>query len=117
MEAVIGVQEARPAGGGAGDLHRRLDRLRTRVRRHHRGDAARSAGEQLLGQDTAQERHPELRQVGGSRGQQLVDGRDHVRVIASEREHAVARDQVEVALAVGVDQVRAVAADPGPIEP
>ena len=51
------------------------------------------------------------------RGEHVLHPRDHVRVVAAEREHAVAGDQVEVAVAVGIDQVGAIAADPRPVEP
>ena len=116
VEPVIGVEHARAAGRGARDLDRRLDRLGSRVRRHHRGDAARCARQQLLRQHPAQQRHAELRQVRGFGGEHVLHRRDHVGMVAAEREHPVARDQVEIALTVGVDQMRPIAADPRAVE-
>ena len=63
-----------------------------------------------------QQRHAELRQVAGARGQHLLHRGDRLGVVAPDREHAVAAEQVQVALAGGVDQVRPLAADPGPVE-
>jgi len=48
--------------------------------------------------------------------EQLVQRGDHVGVVAPDREGAVARQQVEVAVALGIDQVRAVTVRPRAIE-
>ena len=58
------------------------------------------AREQLLGEHAAQQRHAELRQVAGARRHHLLHRRDRLGVVAPDREHAVAAEQVEVALAV-----------------
>ncbi len=79
-------------------------------------DARRRAREQLLGEHAAQQRHAELRQVAGARLHHLSHRGDRRGVVAPDREHAVAAEQVEVALAVGVDQVRALAAGPHAVE-
>ena len=42
---------------------------------------------------------------------------DHVGMVAPEREHPVAGDQIEITPTLGIDQMRSVAADPGPVEP
>ena len=63
-----------------------------------------------------QQRHAELRQVAGARVQHVLDGGDDVGVVAPDGEHAVAAEQVEVALAGRVDQVRPLAAGPGAVE-
>ncbi len=106
VEGVLGVQDARTAGGGARDLDRRLDRLGAGVRGDHRGDAVGSAREQLLGEHAAEQRHAQLREVARARRHHLLDRRDRLRMVAPDREHPVAPEQVEVALPVGVDQVR-----------
>ncbi len=116
VEGVLGVEDPRAPGRRARDLDRRLDRLRAAVRRHHRADARRRAREQLLGEHAAEQRHAELRQVAGPRGHRLLHGRDRLGVVAPDREHAIAAEQVEVALAALVDQVRALAAAPRLVE-
>ena len=116
MKGVLGVQHPRASGGGAGDLDRRLDRLGAGVGRNHRGDAVGRKREQLLGEHAAEQRHAQLRQVAGSRRHHLLDRGDRLRVVAPDREHAVAAEQVEVALAVGVDQMRALPSAPHLVE-
>ncbi len=116
VEGVLGVQHTWAPGGGACDLDRRLDRLRAGVRRDHRGDAVGGAREQLLGEHAAEQRHPELRQVPGARGHHLLDRCNRLGVVAPDREHAVAAEQVQIALPVGVDQMCALAARPYLVE-
>ncbi len=116
VKGVLGIQDAPPPSGGSGDLDRRLDGLGAGVRGHHRADRIRRAREQLLGQDAAQQRDAELWQVAGASRHDLLDRGDRHGVVAPDREHAVAPEQVEVALAGRVDQVRALAARPGTVE-
>ena len=70
------------------------------------------ARKQLLGEHAAEQRHPELWQVGGVRGHRVAHGGDRLGVVAPDREHPIAAEQIEVALALGVDQVRALARRP-----
>ena len=72
--------------------------------------------QQLLGQHAAQQRHAELRQVAGARLEHLLDRSDRLGMVAPDREHAVTTEQVEIALALGVDQVRALAPGPDLVE-
>ncbi len=109
---MLGEQDARPPGGGASDLDRGLDGLGAAVGGHHRGDAGGCAREQLLGEHAAEQRDAELREVAGARRHHVLHGGDHFWVIAAEREDAVAAEEVEIALTVAVDEVRALATDP-----
>ncbi len=117
VKGVLGIQHARARSRGPGDLDRRLDRLGAGVRRHHRPDRVGRAPEQLLGQHPAQQRHAELRQVAGARGHDLLDRGDRRGVVAPDREHAIAAEQVQIALTGGVDQMRALAPRPRSVEP
>jgi hypothetical protein len=111
------MQDPRPPGGAARELDRRLDRLRPGAREHRVAEVLRRAREQLLGQDARQQRDPELREVRRVRCQRRFDLRPHARVVAPDREDAVAGEHVEVAIAAGVDQVRALGAAPAAVEP
>ena len=113
---MVGVEDALAARCGARDLDRRLDRLGAAVRGHDRRHARGRAPDQLLGEHPAQERHAELRQVAGAGGEHRLDRRDRLGMVAADREHAVAAEEVQVALAVRIDQVGAVAADPHLVE-
>ena len=84
---------------------------------HHRRDRAWGTREQLLGEHTAEQRHPELGQVCRVRIHRVAHGRDRLGMVASDREHAVAAEQIEVAIALGVDQMGALPRDPALVEP
>ena len=105
MEAAAAEQDPLAAGGGTGELQRPLDRLRAGAGQHHGVERRRRAGDQLLGEQPRQRRDPELGKVGGVGVEHPVQLRLHVRVIAPEREHAVAAEQVQVAVAIAIDQV------------
>jgi hypothetical protein len=71
----------------------------------------------LIAASTAEQRHAQLGEVARLRVEQLAHPGDHLRVVAPDGEHAVAAEQVQVAIAVGVDQMRPLATDPRPVEP
>ena len=83
---------------------------------HHVPEVRRRAREQLLGQHARQQRHAELRQVRRVRRQHRLELRADARVVAPDREHAVAGEHVQVALAALVDQLRALGAAPAAVE-
>ena len=116
MERVLRVEHPRAPRGSARDLDRRLHGLRAAVGGHHRLDAAGRSCQQLLGQDAAQQRHPKLRQVGGVSLHNFAHGGDRPRMVAPDGEDAVATEEVEVAPALGVDQVRALPSRPDAVE-
>jgi hypothetical protein len=116
VEGVAGVQDARPPGGRAGEFHRALDGLGSRVGRHHRRNTCRRTLDERLRERAREHAHAELGEVRAVRVQQLAQGGDHVGVAAADREGPVAAQQVEVARAVGVDQVRALAVCPDTVE-
>ena len=116
VEGVACVEDARAPGRRARQLDRGLDRLRAGVGRNHRHDPLGRPRDQLLREQARKHADAELRQVGAVGVEQLVQRGDHVGVVAPDREGAVARQQVEVAVAPRVDQVRALAARPGAVE-
>ena len=80
---------------------------------HARGRAR----QQLLRQDPAEQSHAELRKVAGARRHHILHGLDRLGVVAPNREHPIATEQVEVAVALRVDQMCPLAAHPHPVEP
>ena len=116
VEAALAEQHARPAGGHARELERRLDRLRPRVREHGGVDPLRHPREQILGEQAGGERDAQLREVGRPRRERLRERVAYVRVVAAEREHAVAAEQVEVTIAARVDQLGALGRHPAAVE-
>ena len=113
---MLRVQHARPFGRRPRDLDRRLNRLGARVGGHHRGDACWRPREQRLREHAAQERHPQLRQVAGAPRHHLLYGGDRLGMVAPDREDPVAAEQIQVAPALGVDQVGPLASLPHPVE-
>ena len=116
MEAVVAVDDPRAGGRGAGELQRRLDRLRARVREHDGAEVRRGAAQQLLREHARQGGDAHLRQRRGVGGQEALELRADRGVVAADREHAVAPEHVEIAVAVRVDQVRALTVRPGAVE-
>ncbi len=109
VESLVAVEDARPAGGHAGELDGRLHRLGAGIA--EKGALhARQAGQQLLRQDAGQQRDVELHQPRQLCVQHLAQGRGHRGVVASQGEDAEAAQQVEVAAARHVVEVRALAA-------
>ena len=117
MEGVVEMEHPRAARGRAGELDGGLDGLGSAVGGDHRRDAAGRALQKLLRQDAGQQRDAELREVGRAGLHHGLDRRDHVGMVSSHGEGAVAGEQVEIALAAVVDQVSALAGDPVSVVP
>ena len=113
---MLGVEDARAARGGPRKLDRALDGLGAGVRRDHRHDPLRCTLDERLREGAGEGGDAELGEVRAVRIQQRVELGDHVRVVAAHGEGAVTAEQVEVAVALRVDQVRALAADPLAVE-
>ena len=116
VEAMLGEQDPRAAGRRACQLDRRFDRLGAAVGEHHSVDARRRELDQPLRQQPGQQRDAHLRQVGCRGVEYVGERRDDPRVRAPDREYAVAAQQVQIARAGVVDQVRALAAHPRAVE-
>ena len=102
MERVLGVEHPPAAGRRAGDLDRRLDRLGAAVGRApspRRSPARARAAPRPARRSAAS--HPAGAGCPSARRHHLPQRRDHLRVVAPDREHAIAAEQVEVALAPG----------------
>ena len=113
---MIAVDDAVAAGGEAGELQRRLDRLGAAVAEVHPVQV-RDVGEQRFGQRPGQRRRVELGQVGQVRVEHVVQRLPDHRMVPAEREHPEPGQHVEVIGAVVVVQVRALAAHVDLVEP
>src|SRR5207302_3950305 len=105
VEGILERDHAGPAGGVAGDLHRLLDGLGARVDEHHLlGDAARRDRAEALGEaDVGLVReHVEGRVEHALRLR--PDGRHHFGVVGARVESADAAREIDVAVAIDVDQ-------------
>ena len=116
VEGVLGVKDPRATGGRARQLDRCLDRFRTAVGGDHRRDPRRRARHELLGEHARQEGDAELGEAGGLCVECLAQRFHDGRMAAPHGEHAVAAEQIEIALAGGVDQMRALTVAPIAIE-
>ena len=116
VEAVLGRDDARPLRRGAAELDRRLDRLGAGVREEDAVDRGGQPLDERLREPRGDRRDAELHRVRRLRLQVLDQRRLDARVVAADREHAEAAEQVEVLGAVRVGEVRAVRARPALVE-
>ena len=106
-EPVIGmvaIDDAVAAGGGAGKFQRRLDRLRSGIGEKHLVEM-RHIAQQTLGQNAGQCRDVHLDEVGKVAVENLLEGVTDDRMVAAEREHAPATEQVEILPVVAVVKI------------
>ena len=113
--AVAAVQNALPAGGVARELQRRFDSLCAGVAEVHLLEPGHMAVEPLS-QQPGEQRNVELNHTGHLAVQNLLEGVDHCRVIAAEREDAETAEMVEILTALLVEEVRAFAVRVADIE-
>ena len=116
VEAVVGREDARALRRGAAELERRLDRLGAGAREEHALEPRRRAREQRLREQAGQRGDAELHGAGRLELERLDERRADARVVAADVVHPEAAEQVEVAVAVGVEEVGAVGARPGAVE-
>jgi hypothetical protein len=116
VEAVVAVDDARPAACGTRQLYRGLDGLGARARQHDAVERRRRPCDQLLSQQARESGDAELGQVGGVRREHARELLLHVWVAAPEREDPVAGKEVEVLVALAVGQVGAVPGHPLTVE-
>jgi hypothetical protein len=110
VEAVIAVHEARTTRVVARELDRRLDGLGARVGEEHLVETARRGREQPLGEDPRERRDVHLHEARQLALEHLAQRGDERRVVAADREHAEARQQVEILLALVVVEIGTVRA-------
>lgn len=116
VEAALAVQDSGTAGRGPCKLDRRLHRLAAGVDQHHRVQRVGRAADQFLGQHPGQRRDAELRKARGVGQEHALELALDERMVSTQGEHAVAGVEVEVLVALAVDQVRAAAGDPLAVE-
>ena len=105
VEGVVAVEDGRAAGRGAAELDRRLRGLGAGVAEEQLRQPGHVAGE-ALGEQAGEQGHVELDQSGQLAAQHLLERAGHGRVVAPEREHAEPAQQIQVAVAVGIEQMR-----------
>ncbi len=101
---------------GAPELQRCLGRLGPRARKEHAGQPRGRAPEQLLREQTRQERHPELHRARVLELERLDERGPHAGVVATDVEHPEAAEDVEVAPALRVVHVLALGPRPDTVE-
>jgi hypothetical protein len=116
VERVLGREDALPLRRRSPQLQRRLDRLGARAREEGPLDARRRAAQQLLGEQGGQHVHTELHRARPLQLERLDKRVAHARVVPPYVEHPETAEQVEVAVAVGVPEVRALGTGPAAVE-
>jgi hypothetical protein len=109
------VQNACLAGVGAGELDGSLNGLGSRVAEEHALDLGGTALDELLGQESGQQRAVHLHHVRQVRVDCLMQGVFDGGVAASEREDPESAQEVKVALARLVVEVAAFGAHVEPV--
>ena len=108
MERVRAVDDAGPAGRAAGELDRRFDRFGAGIGEEHLVQIG-HVFEQPLGQHAGQRRDVELHEIGQVAVEHALQRVAQRRMVAADREHAKAAQQVEIARAVAIEQILALA--------
>ena len=101
---------------GAAELERRLDRLGAGAREEAALDPPAGEADQLLGEQAGQERRPHREHPRRVERERLDERGADARVVAADVVHPEAAEHVEVAVAVGVEEVRALGARPRAVE-
>src|SRR5581483_1507222 len=100
----------------AAELERGLDRLGAGAREEHALEARRRALEECLGKKAGERRDAELHRAWKLEVERLLQRAADGLVVPPDVVHAEAAEQVEVAVAVVVEEVRAVRARPRAVE-
>ena len=106
VEGVAAIHDAAAPGRGARELDRRLDRLRAGIGEEHLVEM-RHEREQPLGQNAGERRDVHLHEIRQVGVEHALQRRANRRMIAADREHAEAAQQVEIAVALAVVEVLA----------
>ncbi len=117
VEGMLDADDPLPARRGAAQLERGLDRLGAAGGEERLADRRGRAPDELLGEERRDEGDAHLRRVRRLPLHRLDQPVAHARVRAADVEHAEAAQPVEVAVPVGVVEVRALGAGPVAVEP
>jgi hypothetical protein len=113
---MVAVEDPGAPGGVAGELDGRLDRLGPRIGEDDPLDAGMGPGHEFLGQQAGKQGAVQLGQVGKVGVERLVQRVLDAGVAPAQREHAEAGQQVQVPIAMIVDEHGALAAQVEPVE-
>ena len=117
MEGVIGVENPRATRGLTCEFDGRLDGLGARITEEHPVDVVPAALHELFSEQSRQERAVHLDHVRQVQFDSLMERSLEGRMAAAERIDAESREEVEIPVPFGVEQVRPLATDVEPIEP
>jgi hypothetical protein len=115
VEGVIAADDVGAAGGGAAELDRGLDRLGTGVAEKGLLQPRRVA-RQALCKQPGEKGDIELDEPRELSIQHLPERAHHGRVATADGEHAKAAQEIEIAVALGIEQVGSLAARVGDVE-
>ncbi len=116
VKGVVGVKDAGTAGRLPGEFDGRFDRLGAGIAEEHAADLLAAARQELLGEQARQQRAVHLHHVGQIEVEGLVQRRLERRMAAPEGVNPEAGKQIQVTIALGVEQVATFAADIEAIE-
>ena len=116
VEASLDGDDARAAGRRTPDLDRRLDRFRAGAREEHAPEARGRSLQQLVGEDRPQRVDAERELPRRVEVERFPERGLHPRVVAADVVHPEAAEPVEIAVAVGVVEMRALGAGPAAVE-
>ena len=112
VEAVVDGDDTSPLRRGAAELERGFDGFGAGTREEHALEARGRPSEQRFGKEPRQRRDAELHGAGRLELQRLDERGPDARVVAPDVVHPEPAEHVEVAVAAGVVEVRAVAHSP-----
>ncbi len=116
VEAVVDGDDAAAPRRRAAQLERGLDRLGAGARELHALEPSGRAPEQGFGEEARQRSGAELHGARQVELERLHERVAHARVVAADVDHPEAAEHVEVAVAFGVPQIRALRPLPGAVE-
>ena len=104
VKRVVAVHDAGAAGRAARELDRGLDGLGAGIGKEHLVEI-RHVGQQPLGQHAGKRRHVQLHEIGQIAVEHAFQRVAQRRMVAPDRKHAKAAQQIEIAVAVAVEQI------------
>ena len=116
VKGVLEVEHARTPGGRARELEGGVHGVGAGVGEEDGVESGRHPRDELLGEEAGEQRDVHLDEARPLQLEGFLERAPHRGVVAAEIEDTVAGEEVEVALAVGVPEVRALALHPDLVE-